>query len=458
MKRITLFHFTLALLIIFCSCTKEESNVSPGELIKRVEATVSENNTLRMQISIEFKKAVTYEIEYWKKEMPENSRMTLSRQADGLTSTMLVLLEPSTEYCFRIHAKSNNAQTVTDSYEFTTEGLPGNIPDYSLTVDNMEEDLDGYILMCKRDRPGFITLCDPKGVIVWYESVPEGVRVATYDPATNTITGITGSSSLKSYAGTGILVIDLFGNRILDKNIESLHAHHDSRRLPDGDIILVNYVPRTYDLTSQGGGSEETVWGDGYTIMDIEGNIKAQWDCFDELDPREDSRIMSTKGDWLHANSVTYDANGNYYMTFNKISQLWKIDPDNGDVFYRVGPNGNVKIPEQYEADGLHAPYPLAEDRILVLDNGKSSGISRALIYEIDAATMTGSVTKEVALPHEYSSQNRSNAYIISDDLIVFGSSSAGAAIFTDHEGTVKRVIKCTYLPYRAEYIPELNY
>lgn len=450
----------MALLLAMAACDTSKEDFSPGEVIQRVDAKVSDDNTLRMEITIVFKRPVSYEIEYWKAAEPEKTFRTGSASADGTTTTRLLLLEPDCEYRFRVHVHSGDSSTVTDAYPFRTGLLPGNIPAFTLARDEMTEDPDGYILMCKRDEPGFITICDTRGTIVWYESVPQGVRVATFDPASGTILGIVGSNPGKSYAGTGILVLDLYGNRLLEKDLSGIYPHHDIRRLPDGNIILVNYVPRNFDLSAQGGGTQETVWGDGYSILDMDGNIRKSWDCFGELDPREDANILKTKGDWLHANAVNFDSEGNYYMTFNKISQLWRIDPLSGDVCYRVGANGNVQLDERYWPDGLHSPYPLDPDRILVLDNGRSGGDrhTRALIYEIDSRAMTATTTLEVPLPTEYGSQNRSNACFVTRDLLLFGSSGAKAAIFTDLAGSVKRVIQCDFLPYRAEYIQTLTY
>ena len=391
----------ILILIGAVSCNRDNAEISPGEVFKSVGVKVADDNALRMEVTIEFKKSVTYEIEYWKEEEPAMCFRTRSREASGTEVSKLILLEPDTRYLFRIHARCGGGSSTTDTYAFRSGMLPGNIPEYALSKDELTDEPEGYILMCKRDEPGFITLCDMRGTIVWYESVPEGVRVATYDDATGTILAIVGSSPLKSYAGTGILMLDLAGNRLLEKNIVEMHPHHDIRRMPDGNIILVNYVPKTFDLSACGGSSEETVWGDGYSILDPQGNVLDSWDCYGELDPREDPDIMKKKGDWLHANAVNYDREGNRYMTFNKISQLWRIDPDDGHVLYRVGADGNVDLDERFIPDGLHSPYPLDPDRVLVLDNGKSGGekVTRALIYEIDPETMSATATLEVPLP-----------------------------------------------------------
>lgn len=456
LKYITLL-FVTSLFLPSCS-DESEGMVAPAELIYSVHAAATPDNTLRMNITVEFKKEVMFQVEYWKQDDEDNKTMSLPAKGSSSSTATLVFLEPNEYYDFRIHAVAGNARTASDKYTFRTGTLPGSIPEYTLQKDNMDKDPSGYILLTKRDSPGFISVINSRGKVVWYENVPEGVRVANFDPQTNTFTAITGTNKGKGFAGNAVLVIDIFGNRLLEKDISNLYPHHDCRRLPGGEVIVVNYVPRTYDLSTQGGGTEETVWGDGYTIMDIQGNTLAAWDCFNEVNPQDDPDIMRTKGDWLHANSVNYDSQGNYYMTFNSTSELWKINPGTGEVYYRLGKQGNTEVDSQWFADGLHSPYLIAPDEVLVLDNGKSSGTSRALIYKVDAGGRKAEVNFHTSFPKEYSSQYRSNAQIIGDDLLLFGSSGAMAAVFTNFAGEVQRVISCNYAPYRAEYIAEVKY
>lgn len=447
-------------LFVLCGCSDEnkEGKVAPAELIKSVDVRASDTNALRMNVTLEFKKDVRYQIEYWKAEdlkTVHKTELSAKLKSDNKT---LIFLEASSEYNFRVLVTTETEHAESKTYTFRTGNLPGNIHTYNVVLDEMTTELNGYVLVSKRDAPGFMTLIDTKGNIVWYESIPAGVRVVNFDSRNNTFTAITGTSKTKGFAGNGILVIDLYGNRILDKDISEIYPHHDSRLLPNGDIILVNYVPETYDLSRYGGSTEETVWGDGYTVMDIKGNIKYQWSVFDEISPLDDPNVMTTKEDWVHANAVNYDEAGNYYMTFNHLSQLWKIDPNTGKVLYRLGPGGNVDMPEIDYANGIHTPYLLAEDKIELFDNGKSRGYSRMLVYDVNESVKKATATLKVNFPNEYSSQFRSNAKRIKDDLIIFGSSGASAIIFTNLEGKPLRIISTTYSPYRAEYIEEIKY
>ena len=61
--------------------------------------------------------------------------------------------------------------------------------------------------------------------------------VASFDEKTNTISCIIGAYAEKDYTGNEIVVMDLTGKRLLDKVFDKFYAHHDIRRMPDGNQI-----------------------------------------------------------------------------------------------------------------------------------------------------------------------------------------------------------------------------
>ena len=179
------------------------------------------------------------------------------------------------------------------------------------------------------------------------------------------------------------------------------------------------------------------------------------------MDPFNSDDIILEGGavkDFLHANSVNWDSNGDYYMTFNRRSELWKIDGATGKVLYRVGPKGNVKLDESGFASGLHAVEPLAPNKLLCLDNGEERGYSRALIYEVDPAAMSAKVTMSVDFPAEFSSLDRSNVQLICNGtMLMFGSTLGRCALFADLEGNVLKVIKRNGISYRTYYYEDIK-
>ena len=464
-------YLCMMLLLAFVACSDEpEGEVAPTELIRSIQVSPQSDNVLRMDVNIEFKQGVNYQIEYWKNDDETSKKTTVLAESDGSATSTLVLLEPETQYTFKVQASTGSASTVSDEYKFTTASLPAGVPVYSMPINKLEESLPGYILLMKTDRPGYITMVDTEGNVVWYQNMEKAVRVANFDEKTNTICCIIGAYAEKDYTGNEMVVMDLTGKKLLDKVFDKFYAHHDIRRMPDGNLILVNYTPKTFDLTERGGSKEETVWGDGYTIFDMEGNKLEEWDCFGELHPADDPNIMEMvpvtsvlenpiwyKDDWLHANSVNFDSEGNIYMSFNWRSELWKIERSTGKVLYRVGKDGNVDMPEMGYANGMHCVEPLKPDEVLVFDNGISSHLSRALIYAVDEKSRKADVTMEVTLT-EYSSSYMSNVQILKENLLMFGSTQTSTVVFTDKKGTVLRTILGLHQSYRSVYIPKIEY
>lgn len=458
------------MLVTLCSCEDDDSgHVAPGKLMSRITSKVQANNALRVDVTTDFKDNVIYQIEYWKEDEPENKYMTKEKEGGVGAVTTLILLQAETVYNFRIHARSGNRYTESDVYSFSTDMLPSGVPTYTLQQDDLKKELSGYIMLTRGDmQPGYITLLDMKGNVVWYENTKLGVKVATFDTLTNTIYSIIGTDPDRDYNGKEILILDLFGNTLFHKDYEQLgkrYFHHDIRRLPDGNIVFVNYVPEQFDLTAQGGSTDETVFGDGLTIMDENGNFKWEWDCFSEINPQEDPDIMGDvfgiqlRGDWVHANCVNFDKDGYFYMSFNWLNEVWKIDPKSGKVIYRLGgKGGNISIPQEGYTHGLHSLKLLDNNKILLFENGIYSHISRALIFTVNETNKTATLDLNVALPSEYSSPYMSSVELINGELLMFGSTFGQAVIFTDMQGNISRIIKSMHQSFRADYIPVIHY
>ncbi len=470
MKNIALVLQKLIVLLLttaIISCDKDEdiNNIPRNTDLTQFEVKLNDSNTLRAEVLVKFSKNTSYYIEYWKSADKNTIQKTKTYTSDGVQQKALVLLYPETKYSCRI---GYGDEQFSEVIEFTTGKAPILIPNHTLYVDEVTEPINGYLLGYNRNTPGSVYLMDTKGTILWYEVVKEGVLVANFDPKTNQIYMLTEPiSQTFAYSGKNVKVIDLFGNLLLSKDLSTLpemtnrEAHHECRPLPNGNILLVTYVDKQFDLSQQGGNQNETVRGDGFVILNMEGQIIYQWDCFNTLNPAQDSQVMKTKSDWLHANSINYDVEGNYYMTFNRISELWKIDSQSGQVVYRVGRNGTVSIPESGKANGMHCANPQAPNEVLILDNArdKSKG-SRAIMYKVNTEANTAEVILDCEIPQEYSSPNRSNAQQVDATKLLFGSGASRIILFTDRSAKAKvlRAIATPQIFYRVEYIPVITF
>lgn len=467
----TLHKYFIINLIAFCflSCQKdtEAENTNPNSL-QNFEVSLSNKNHLRAEISATFSENTSFSIAYWDINTPSEIKQTQTYQANGNIHKTILFLKPNTQYaCKIIYGKELSSDIKT----FKTKDIQSFLPNATLQEDNLKQDIEGYLLANNRSS-NHIYLMDTKGNVVWYEPVPDVPAVVTYDPKNQYFYLLTDApnNGLFVFNSKKLKIIDLFGNIILQKEFASIpelknrEVHHECRPLPDGNIGLVTYIHQTIDLSSKGGSKNDIVTGDGFVIMNLKGEIIKKWSCFDYLNPLDYPIITNpkVKEDWIHANSIDQDSEGNYYMTTNRDSELWKINGKTGELMYRVGKNGTIQPSENLLSHGIHCAIVQAPNEVLVIDNArenKTTG-SRALIYKVDEQSKTASVSLEVALPKGTFSSTRSNVQLIDNQYVLFALSAQREVFITDKNTTpeIKRSLLLPYTFYRVEYIPSISY
>jgi len=458
--------FSIALGIVLSialgSCNKEGDTTG----ISAINVKTAEDNALRVKVGITFNAPCSYSITYWKKDTPEKKTTTNVYSSTGTeASAELMFLYANSTYQFHVNIENGSGGKSND-YEFNTASIPVDIPLYTVT-EGADKDIPGYYFTTAPNAK-YLLIADTDGNLVWYQHLdiaPRQFDVLIDEDRIWLACGYKVSSTgsfqrLVKY----VLCTDFHGNELHKWNIaegelDIPYVHHDIRKMPDGNIAVVCNQVRTFDLTPLGGQPDTEVYGDGFAVFNESGKVLKNWDIFDEIDVFTCPYVKPVKFslDLVHANSVNWDSKGNYYMTFNRINQLWKIDAQTGKVLYRAGRDGNVTMDEAGFPYGIHSAVPLDEDRILFLDNGQEKQITRALIYKIDSKSMTGSVELDVALPQKYFATDRSNVELIRDNsMLFFGLTNPGYVVFTDLKGNILKAINREGISYRAHYLPEL--
>lgn len=119
------------------------------------------------------------------------------------------------------------------------------------------------------------------------------------------------------------------------------------------------------------------------------GQIERRWSAFQHLDPDRDWSPRSTPNDWLHMNSLSIGPRGNYVLSSQKLNQVISLTADWQAVEWRLGGiNATIVVPASEEFSGQHTVVELAQDRVIMFDNGldRPEPYSRAVEYQLDGA------------------------------------------------------------------------
>lgn len=465
-RNISMFSIIAAVLLVACKPVGNGETI--GDYVNGIEVTNVKDNSLRVNVGIDFKEACEFTISYWRNSDQSDIMTTKVRQGTiGKQAVTLLFLYPESTYHMKVNIVSAD-NVSSDNYDFKTYSLPADMPTYSLE-ETSGTPVPGYIFQTMVSKAGYIMIADTDGVIIWYQAVDQASRMFDLVLDEGRIWLLTGfkegSTGKFQRLVAEIRCIDLYGKElhrwsIKNNEIDIPYAHHEIRQMPDGNIVVVSNFTRECDLSSIGGSDKELVYADGYTIFNEDGKVLKTWDAFEELGDLTTCPYVEPlrrSSDLMHANSFNWDSNGDYYMTFNHCSQLWKIDPQTGKVLYRVGPDGNVALDESGEANGLHNAIPLGPDRVLCMDNGRERGWSRAIIYKVDPQNMTATVELSVPLDVKYYSTDRSGVELICNDtMLMFGMTVSQYVVFTDLKGNVLKSLTRSGMSYRTAYIEKL--
>lgn len=223
-------------------------------------------------------------------------------------------------------------------------------------------------------------------------------------------------------SGGGVEMIDWDGNVIWSYTISGATEcqHHDVEYLPNGNILFVAWEKRTDQEAIQAGRTSvgSSLWPE--KIVEVQpdlqnggGTVVWEWKVWDHLVQDQDNSKdnfgsvadspelidinyyigNATKADWLHINSVSYNAAlDQIVMSVHNFSEFWIIDHSTttteaashtggtqnkgGDILYRwgnpitydQGTAGNQKLVLQHDANWIPEGYPDA-GKIMIFNN-----------------------------------------------------------------------------------------
>ncbi|MFC1888314.1 aryl-sulfate sulfotransferase, partial [Thermodesulfobacteriota bacterium] len=317
-------------------------------------------------------------------------------------------LAPETAYSMRaVLDDASGGQLTTDLIPFVTGPLPGAIDRiFDIEGSNPSE---GYVIIAENDSmtlsKGFIVALDTVGRVAWYTQLKP---IMTHSITRISEMGTIVAFAYNDYGHPFHYEIDLFGNvtALYDMPLESGEDNlqidnHDIILLPDGGKIFLGRSSHTIDMGAYGGPADALVLSNFIRRTDPDESISFTWDYIDAF-PLTDSNAELDDPiiDWVHANSIDLDDDGNYLISSRSFSEVTKVDADDGSVIWRLGGKGNQfsLIGDDLGRFSLqHAAVNLGGGRILLFDNGAAHTPhqSRAVEYQLDTDAMTATLVWE---------------------------------------------------------------
>jgi hypothetical protein len=304
---------------------------------------------------------------------------------------------------------------------------------------NTFESYNGYTLFAPLTSTTtyLIDNCGEK-VHDWVSAYKPGLSVYVLENGTLLRTrNTTNSTFTVGGSGGGIEMLDWSGNVIWEYTISSTSEcqHHDIEYLPNGNILVIVWDSKTKAEATQAGRnvSGNTLWSE--KIIEIQpdfvnggGTIVWEWKAWDHLVQDHDNtknnfgiissspellNINFTSGnpnneDWLHINSVDYNAEfDQLILSSHSFSEVWIIDHSTttaeaashsggasnkgGDILYRwgnpqtydQGTNNDQLLFKQHDAQWIDKSL-IDDGKIMIFNNQAGSPSNYSEVNVID--------------------------------------------------------------------------
>jgi len=458
-KKLILKGSFVLVFLALAGCSKKQVRIT------NINIGTHGNNELKIQLDVTTNENAQVYAAYWADKNGTKNKITSPISKTGLShSLVLCNITPETNYSFQLITVNGKEKDSSKVYTFKSRKLPewlqnqfkANCPKPELLPQNFKK---GFMLLAKRETPGTAYIVDYKGNLRWYHTVEgKGFKV-THFTKDQTILSILGKNDEPTSYGSEILEINLQGDTLthIKKGQGDLKQviHHEIIKKSTNEIVTLFVDVKITDLTSIGGKKKDTINGDGILILDKKGKQIWKWSVFDDLDPMKDKALLKTKKDWMHANSLNYDRDGNFLISFYNNGQIWKIDSKTGKVIWKLGKGGTFKMDANIDFTQAHAAHINEEGSLMFFDNGVDKKQSSVFALKVNEKENTVNLDFQTKLPTDIYNDRMGSAYMIDKDAILCCCSKRHITVLTNRKGVLLWALESEIPPYRTQFIPE---
>ncbi len=226
----------------------------------------------------------------------------------------------------------------------------------------------------------------PDGTLAWWVLAREG-DVAHYE--------------IHSLDGVLLHRVEIF---------DGITDNHDLRSMPNGDYLVLSYVPRTHvDLSAFDGSADATVLDAEIQEVSPTGSLVWRWNSSAHITPAETgpwlpSLVAAPQVDLVHINSIELSGNSIVFSA-RHLNAIYSIDRTTGDVEWKLGGTPVVESLNivgdpalgATSFGGQHDARILSDGTLTLHDNGTlRDRAPRAVRYAIDTGAGTATLREQV--------------------------------------------------------------
>jgi hypothetical protein len=387
---------------------------SPDSVPRVLSATASPNphNALSADIVFRADQADSARVMYWSGDLTADS--TPYTRVSGRQDTIVPLgLRPSTSYRQIVELVGPEGTAHSDTLAFTTEALPDLIQRISVTTTGA----GGPGLTLTSVQVGGNTVValafDSAGILRWYRQFdgaepvsgdfkqqPNG-NLTLYRGLSFGSQKVAGEYIEFTPAGDSVRSITVAPPRYLDNHELLVTTTGGEERLH-----FFTYDHRSTDLSPAGIPTTTLLAGHQLLRLRPDGSQEFEWNAWDHvgidewIEPPKPDPASPGEPDYDHPNSLGFDLDGNYIVSFRHLGQVMKIDAHTGAIIWRLGGAKNQFTFVNDPLGGFSAQHSariLPDGKLMVYDNGTrhSPPESRAVVYALDLERKTATMMWE---------------------------------------------------------------
>jgi hypothetical protein len=191
------------------------------------------------------------------------------------------------------------------------------------------------------------------------------------------------------------------------------------------------------------------------------GALVFEWHSADHIDVEESYAAVPTKSgavyDYIHANAIEIDADGNLLVSARNTSAIYKVDRGSGNIIWRMGgKRSDFQVAPEAAFGWQHDIRRRPDGSLTLFDNANQSTdapsgrASRAIVVAADEAKMTVELVHEYPHPTPLIVSSQGNAQLLPGGELFVGWGST--PWFTQFKGTGETVFDATFPASKQSY------